>query len=152
MQWKPGCVELWFVMLSLSAAKQCNTGQKIKQNGATYTFFLWCKPFISTFTFSLLPLHFPPVLSSCFIPAAPPRGSQCSSPSIGCHRKHEPSSSSPVTGVNWEPNTVCIQFKPLSFPLASWYKPKWIPLDTNAEQNPEVMCCNTKNSHLMGYG
>lgn len=50
-----------------------------------------------------------------------PGGLQSRSPSIGCHREHEPSSLSPVTGANWEPNTGCIQFKPQSLSLAICY-------------------------------
>lgn len=58
---------------------------------------------------------------------------QSSSPSIGCHREQEPSSLSPVTGANWEPNTGCIQFKPQSLSLAFCYHIGIDNLDTETE-------------------
>ena len=58
---------------------------------------------------------------------------QSSSPSIECHREQEPSSLSPVTGANWEPNTGCIQFKPQSFSLAFCYRIGIDNLDTETE-------------------
>lgn len=67
----------------------------------------------------------PPCLQNTLTPtkgAAPiPSGLQSRNPSIGCHREHEPSSLSPVTGANWEPNTGCIRFKPQSFSLTFCY-------------------------------
>lgn len=50
-----------------------------------------------------------------------PSGLPSGSPSIGCHRVHESSTLSPVTGANWKPNTGCIQFKPQSFTLPFCY-------------------------------
>lgn len=50
-----------------------------------------------------------------------PGGLQSRSPSIGCHKEHEPSSLSLMTGANWEPSTGCIHFKPQSFSLPFFY-------------------------------
>lgn len=58
-------------------------------------------------------------------------GLQKRSPSTRCQRKGELSSSSLLTGANWEPNTKCIPFKPLSSSLPSCYKTRMDNLGHN---------------------
>lgn len=65
--------------------------------------------------------------------ASIPGGLQRKSPSIGCHKEHEPSSLSPMTGANWEPSTGCIHFKPQSFLCPSFTTLPWITLDANTK-------------------